>query len=294
MQQSSAQFVGSSRGGLLRPPTRPVSGWPSSPSAPWATILVGILLYIEFAVRAAVIYLALLFLPARSRRLGLAQRGAGGPPAHRPAGHRHPRQVRHRRHPLARRRPLAQSTAGGGFSTFVVGLVILLLAAAAPLALLGLVAHAEHAVAGVAGVRRAAYAPPQQAATHGAARRDHWPVAVAGAAGAGGSPSLTAEPRRRRGAGRRRHRPARCEVGRMSAEYLFGPLERRGVFLGARLGQIVVLLTTTGGWWPFCSAVTLTARRGAGVSPLLAAASPSSFPSRGAPPMNGPRCSLGS
>jgi hypothetical protein len=31
----------------------------------------------------------------------------------------------------------------------------------------------------------------------------------------------------------------------MSAAYLFGPLERRGVFLGARLGQIVVLLTTT-------------------------------------------------
>jgi hypothetical protein len=31
----------------------------------------------------------------------------------------------------------------------------------------------------------------------------------------------------------------------MSAEYLFGPLERRGVFLGARLGQIVVMLAAT-------------------------------------------------
>lgn len=32
----------------------------------------------------------------------------------------------------------------------------------------------------------------------------------------------------------------------MSTEYLFGPLERRGVFLGARLGQIVVVLIGTG------------------------------------------------
>lgn len=32
----------------------------------------------------------------------------------------------------------------------------------------------------------------------------------------------------------------------MSTEYLFGPLERRGVFLGARLGQIVVVLVATG------------------------------------------------
>jgi hypothetical protein len=31
----------------------------------------------------------------------------------------------------------------------------------------------------------------------------------------------------------------------MSAEYLFGPLQRRGVFLGARLGQIVVVLAAT-------------------------------------------------
>jgi hypothetical protein len=31
----------------------------------------------------------------------------------------------------------------------------------------------------------------------------------------------------------------------MSAEYQFGPLERRGVFLGARLGQIVVVLVST-------------------------------------------------
>ena len=31
----------------------------------------------------------------------------------------------------------------------------------------------------------------------------------------------------------------------MSAEYQFGPLERRGVFLGARLGQIVVVLVCT-------------------------------------------------
>jgi hypothetical protein len=186
VQQASAQFVGSLAAAFSSPDSSGV-GLAVVALCALGTILVGIVLYIEFAVRAAVIYLALLFLP-----LGLA--ASVWPSAGR----------------VARRLTdllvtailakfvivvtlwlaaglLAQSTSGGGFSTFVVGLVILLLAAAAPLALLGLVAHAEHAVAGVAGVRRAAYAPPQQAA-HMARRATTLAGggAVAGAAGAGG------------------------------------------------------------------------------------------------------------
>ena len=185
VQQASAQFVGSLAAAFSSPDSSGV-GLAVVALCALGTILVGIVLYIEFAVRAAVIYLALLFLP-----LGLA--ASVWPSAGR----------------VARRLTdllvtailakfvivvtlwlaaglLAQSTSGGGFSTFVVGLVILLLAAAAPLALLGLVAHAEHAVAGVAGVRRAAYAPPQQAAH--LARRATTLVGggAAGAAGAGG------------------------------------------------------------------------------------------------------------
>jgi hypothetical protein len=135
-----------------------------------ATILVGILLYAELAIRGAVIYLALLFMP-----LGLAASVWGS------AGR------------VARRLAdvlitailakfvilvalwfaaglLSQATSGGpgsGFGTFVIGLVVLFVAAMAPLVLLGLVAHAEHAVASIGGTRRAAYAPAQRAASFG-------------------------------------------------------------------------------------------------------------------------------
>jgi hypothetical protein len=134
------------------------------------TILVGILLYAELAVRGAVIYLALLFMP-----LGLAASVWSS------AGR------------IARRLAdvlitailakfvilvalwfaaglLAQATSGGegsGFGTFVIGLVVLFVAAMSPLVLLGLVAHAEHAVASIGDTRRAAYAPPQRAASAG-------------------------------------------------------------------------------------------------------------------------------
>jgi hypothetical protein len=134
------------------------------------TILVGILLYAELAIRGAVIYLALLFMP-----LGLAASVWGS------AGR------------IARRLAdvlitailakfvilvalwfaaglLAQATSGGegsGFGTFVIGLVVLFVAAMSPLVLLGLVAHAEHAVASIGDTRRAAYAPPQRAASAG-------------------------------------------------------------------------------------------------------------------------------
>jgi hypothetical protein len=195
VQQSSAQFVASLATAFSSPDSSGV-GLAVVALCALGTILVGIVLYIEFAVRAAVIYLALLFLP-----LGLA--ASVWPSAGR----------------VARRLTdllvtailakfvivvtlwlaaglLAQSTSGGGFSTFVVGLVILMLAAAAPVALLGLVAHAEHAVAGVAGVRRAAYAPPQQAAHM--ARRATTVVAggAAGAVGAGGLAILDGRNRR--------------------------------------------------------------------------------------------------
>jgi len=129
-----------------------------------ATIVVGIILYLELAIRAAVIYLALLFLP-----LGLAASvwpGAG--------------RVARRLIDLLITAILAkfvilaalwlaaglagQGAAGGGFGTFVIGLVVLFLAAGAPVVLLGMVSHAEHAVATMADSRRAAYVPPRKAA----------------------------------------------------------------------------------------------------------------------------------
>lgn len=145
-----------------------------------ATIVVGIILYLELAIRAAVIYLALLFLP-----LGLAASvwpGAG--------------RVARRLIDLLITAVLAkfvilaalwlatglaaQGVAGGGFGTFVIGLVVLFLAAGAPVVLLGMVSHAEHAVATMADSRRAAYAPPRKAA-HVAA------TAARAAAGGGGA-----------------------------------------------------------------------------------------------------------
>jgi hypothetical protein len=198
IQQSGAQFVSTLAVAFSSPESSGV-GLAVVALCALGTILVGLLLYVEFAVRAAVIYLALLFLP-----IGLAASVWSS------AGR------------VARRLAdllvtailakfvivvtlwlaaglLAKSTSGGGFSTFVVGLVILLLAAAAPLALLGLVAHAEHAVAGVAGVRRAAHAPPLQAAH--AARRAAT-VAVGGVStSAAGASALGIVDGRRRGSG---------------------------------------------------------------------------------------------
>ncbi len=131
------------------------------------TILVGLLLYAEFAVRAALVYLTVLFLP-----LGLAASvwpGAG--------------RVARRLFDVLVTAILAkfvilatlwlagglfdQATGSGadrGFGTFVVGVVVLLLAAGAPMVLLGLVSHAEHAVATVGDTRRAAYGPARRAA----------------------------------------------------------------------------------------------------------------------------------
>ena len=151
-----------------------------------ATILVGILLYAELAIRGAVIYLALLFMP-----LGLAASVWGS------AGR------------VARRLAdvlitailakfvilvalwfaaglLSQATSGGpgsGFGTFVIGLVVLFVAAMAPLVLLGLIAHAEHAVASIGGTRRAAYAPAQRAASLGHSAGRAALLATAGGAG---------------------------------------------------------------------------------------------------------------
>ena len=127
------------------------------------TLLAGILLYAELAVRSAVIYLTLLFLP-----LGLAAsvwQSAGR---------------------VARRLVdilvvavvakfvilvalwfaaglLAQSSTATvhDFGGFVTGLVILFLAAGSPLVLLGLVTHAEHGVAAVGAVGGAAAGPPR-------------------------------------------------------------------------------------------------------------------------------------
>jgi hypothetical protein len=198
VQQSGAQFVGALAAAFSAPGFNGV-GLALVALCALGTILIGILLYIEFAVRAAVIYLAVLFLP-----VGLA--ASVWPSAGR----------------VARRLVdllitailakfvivvtlwlaaglLARSTAGGGFSTFVVGLVILLLAAAAPLVLLGLVAHAEHAVGGIAGVRRVAYGPPQQAASM--ARRAATTAVGGAAGGAAAAGGLAILDGRRSGAG---------------------------------------------------------------------------------------------
>jgi hypothetical protein len=199
IQQSGGEFVGTLAAAFTAPGFGGV-GLALVALCALGTILVGILLYIEFAVRAAVIYMALLFLP-----LGLA--ASVWPSAGR----------------VARRLVdllitailakfvivvtlwlaaglLGQSTTGGGFSTFVVGLVILLLAAAAPLVLLGLVAHAEHAVAGMAGVRRAVSGPPQQAAS--IARRASLAAAGGGAGGAAAAGGLAIVDGRTGGSGR--------------------------------------------------------------------------------------------
>jgi len=131
------------------------------------TILVGLLLYAEFAVRAALVYLTVLFLP-----LGLAASVWPGAA-----------QVARRLLDVLITAILAkfvilatlwlagglfdQATgpdAGRSFGTFVIGVVVLLLAAGAPMVLLGLVSHAEHAVGTVADTRRAAYGPPRRAA----------------------------------------------------------------------------------------------------------------------------------
>ncbi|HXA27661.1 MAG TPA: hypothetical protein VN193_02845 [Candidatus Angelobacter sp.] len=160
LQQSSAQFIKD----LGDAYTSDHSGSSLGVVALCAlgTILVGILLYIELAVRTAVIYLAVLFMP-----LALAAsvwQGAGR---------------------MARRLAdvlvtailakfvilvslslaaglLADAVASdrpGGFGRLVVGLIVVFLAAGAPMVLLGLVSHAEHAVAAIADTRRAAYMP---------------------------------------------------------------------------------------------------------------------------------------
>jgi len=169
LQQSAAQFMSNLTGAFSSSDFGGV-GLALVALCALGTIFVGILLYAELAIRGAVIYLALLFMP-----LGLAASVWGS------AGR------------VARRLAdvlitailakfvilvalwfaaglLAQATSGGpdtGFGTFVIGLVVLFVAAMAPLVLLGLVAHAEHAVASIGGTRRAAYAPGQRAASFG-------------------------------------------------------------------------------------------------------------------------------
>jgi hypothetical protein len=169
LQQSAAQFMTNLTGAFSSADFGGV-GLALVALCALGTIFVGILLYAELAIRGAVIYLALLFMP-----LGLAASVWGS------AGR------------VARRLAdvlitailakfvilvalwfaaglLAQATSGGpdtGFGTFVIGLVVLFVAAMAPLVLLGLVAHAEHAVTSIGGTRRAAYAPAQRAASFG-------------------------------------------------------------------------------------------------------------------------------
>lgn len=134
------------------------------------TILIGIVLYAELAIRGAVIYLALLFMP-----LGLAASvwATAGRVARRLADVLITAILAKFVILVAlwfAAGLLAQATSGGsgtGFGTFVIGLVVLFVAAIAPLVLLGLVAHAEHAVASIGGTRRAAFAPPRQALSVG-------------------------------------------------------------------------------------------------------------------------------
>jgi hypothetical protein len=186
LQQSAAQFMTNLTGAFSSADFGGV-GLALVALCALGTIFVGILLYAELAIRGAVIYLALLFMP-----LGLAASVWGS------AGH------------VARRLAdvlitailakfvilvalwfaaglLAQATSGGpdtGFGTFVIGLVVLFVAAMAPLVLLGLVAHAEHAVSSIGGARRAAYAPAQRAASFGhTAGRAALLAASGGAAG---------------------------------------------------------------------------------------------------------------
>jgi hypothetical protein len=186
LQQSAAQFMTNLTGAFSSADFGGV-GLALVALCALGTIFVGILLYAELAIRGAVIYLALLFMP-----LGLAASVWGS------AGR------------VARRLAdvlitailakfvilvalwfaaglLAQATSGGpdtGFGTFVIGLVVLFVAAMAPLVLLGLVAHAEHAVSSIGGTRRAAYAPAQRAASFGhTAGRAALLAASGGAAG---------------------------------------------------------------------------------------------------------------
>ena len=161
------------------------------------TIVAGILLYAELAVRTAVIYLVLLFLP-----LGLA--ASVWPSAGR----------------MARRLAdilvvavlakfvilvalwfsaglLDRSSTGSvhDFGGFVTGLVILFLAAGSPLVLLGLVTHAEHGVAAVGAVGAAAAAPPRFAMRQASMATRAGMAASAGPAAAiaaGGRPRASA------------------------------------------------------------------------------------------------------
>jgi hypothetical protein len=169
LQQSAAQFMTNLTGAFSSADFGGV-GLALVALCALGTIFVGILLYAELAIRGAVIYLALLFMP-----LGLAASvwGSAGSVARRLADVLITAILAKFVILVAlwfAAGLLAQATSGGpntGFGTFVIGLVVLFVAAMAPLVLLGLVAHAEHAVTSIGGTRRAAYAPAQRAASFG-------------------------------------------------------------------------------------------------------------------------------
>ena len=152
------------------------------------TILVGLLLYIELAMRVAVIYLAVLFLPLT---LAAAVWGRAATAARRLADILVVAVLAKLVILVALwfgATLLDHSTSSGGgqgFGGLLVGLVILLLAAASPLVLLGFVSHAEAGIAQLGGVRQGARTTVQAGMrTASAAGGGLAPARAASAAGA--------------------------------------------------------------------------------------------------------------